>query len=169
MTAQSVMSESRGIESEVCITSWGMWLVVADASSPLSDPTFWSVSMPPADRMATVRSAVSRGEAIDWTLILDGTFLVRVIVDESAVLDTPSKDSWMEVRRLELPTGQLVIRSGDPKKSAVSICTLSPGIYQARVEWFVEQESKHYDIESPDAYPAGEGPDGIITLRRARS
>ncbi len=162
------MSYSERSVSDVLMSSWGVWFVVADEACDLIHPRFWQADMTPSARMLAVRAAVTHGEAFDFTTILDGTFLVRFIANPAAALDASSVADVCEMRTLILPTGRVMIRSGNPTHSAVPAITVTPGRYDVKFEWFVEQESKHYDIEDATSYPTGDGPDGIVTLRLAK-
>ena len=50
--------------------------------------------------------------------------------------------------------------------ASVSAVRVEPGTYAGVLEWNYSSESMHSDIASPADYPAGEGPDGIVWLRR---
>jgi len=104
--------------------------------------------------LSVLHRSVQRGELLKWDVVLDGTFLVRFVVDDPTAVDAPSPADHCDVHSIDLPTGWIVICSADPRAPPVPVATVEPGQYEVQVKWFVTEESKQpINIESPDAYP----------------
>lgn len=142
---------------EVTVETLGVWLAVTDATGLLASADFRSDAIDTRDRRAQVELATAAGDAIDWTTVLDGTFRVRLVF-----LASEPGDVTQRGERLSLPTGRLVIVSF--LETVAVEMAIAPGAYGVVLEWFADEESKHYDI-SRSEYPSGDGPDGIVTLR----
>ena len=154
-------------QANIVLTTLGFFILLADESSPAMALTLWDERHEPAARRRVVQSLCARKEALQWTVLLDGTFLVRFVVEEVPGFDDGSTADTVTRETLDLPSGQLSIRSGQLATPSQHAVALAPGRYDVRVEWFVDEETRHSELESPADYPPGEGPDGIVTLRRA--
>lgn len=154
--------------STVLVKTSDIWLGVSDAACEVNAQAFWAGHDGWQSVVAAVRQLENAHELLRWEVVLDGTYLIRFVVDDDAVLDAPTTAERCVLRKLKLPTGRVVVRSGEARTAPVQAVVVSPGEYDVRLEWFIGEECKHYDIENPETYPAAEGPDGIVTLRRAR-
>jgi hypothetical protein len=148
--------------SSVIVSSRGVFLMLADASSRVTQVEFWGSSLTGAERAEAVAGLVSRSELFVWTLVLDGTFRVDLEVYDSAPGES-SRDVLVDAFSLKLPTGAAVVRSSTATVHALSVI---PGAYAGGLRWDVEQESAHSRIGSAEDYPTGEGPDGVLQLWR---
>jgi hypothetical protein len=137
------------------VTSEGVFIMLCDRSCVVNQDAFWDRKMVIAQRAAAVSALVRRKELFVWYLIMDGTFRVDVTVFAAP----PSIDGVpFEVN---LPTGAVVLRSAP---MTVPVISVAPGMYEGRLRWDLTLESEHAGIESAREYPAGAGPDGIISL-----
>ena len=159
------MTTSRTQLADVHVTTVGVFVLVGDGSLAVMRRDFWNPdAATPQMRGSTIKGLVADGRAIEWTTVLDGTFLLRFFIGGEETSPTPDQVTG----RLRLPTGELYVRSGD-HVDPLRVCTLPTGIYDVALEWIVEQEARHYDIAHPELYPLDEGPDGLLTLWRRTS
>ncbi len=142
-----------------------VWFSISDGSCVVHDPSFWAPANDWRQFLGKVRALEATGDLIKQEVVMDGCFLVQLVVTDekpgAAIIDPMREGSQI----LRLPTGSIVVRSGGPDRDPALLLKVEPGVYEARVEWFVDEESKHYDLDDPDEYPEGDGPDGVVTLR----
>jgi hypothetical protein len=144
------------------VTTRDIWMAVADEACAVHRPEFWSSPGANDDLIERVRALRGARELVDWEVLLDGTFLVRCIVDADADFDAPSTADVCEVSRIRLPTGRLMLRTAGPRAVPQPIYELPPGDYEIRLEWFEPEESK---VTLEGAAPVN--PTGILTIRPA--
>ncbi|AKT38414.1 hypothetical protein [Chondromyces crocatus] len=136
------------------------WILFFDASCSINSPAFWSTN-DAVDRIWRLKIA---HELVLLQVVLEGYFKVRCILRSSAPAFEMVNADVSELVSIVLPSGRLVACTTDEPTLNRHVLTVPPGRYRVLREWSVHEESKHYDVESAEAYPADEGPDGIITL-----
>jgi len=110
-----------------------------------------------------------RGEILAWIVLLDGCFKARVTVN-GALLEQVESGVFLgsESHDLICPSGRIAIASlhelHEPRLAPVF--QVSPGTYRVQLLEDLDQVKRHYYLETPHAYPAGEGPDWTLTLAR---
>ena len=126
--------------------------------------SFWSGGKDVLARRRKLEERCSGGHALQWKLLLDGTFQLSInIVKE---FPPPRIGGFVRtIGQLVLPTGELALRSGD-EQSALRIASVTSGSYEVCVDWSPEREALHSEIEAVDDYPLGEGPDGVVSLKK---
>jgi len=156
------------VSTQALVCTVDVWFAISDASCAIHDSAFWAPDENWRRFVARVRALERSGDLIKQEVVMDGCFLVRVVV-MSADTKTVVSEPVTEPRLLRIPTGRVVIRSGGPEREPALVLAIERGVYEARIEWFVDEESKHYDLQTAYEYPDGDGPDGIVTLRRISS
>lgn len=149
---------------DVRVSTKGVWVCFADATSEVYAPDFFSRYPSSASFVSAIVRLSRSGELLKQEVIVDGTFLFRVVVLDRDEAFPPPADS--ELCQLRLPSGTIDIRTGDLLERPDWRVAVDPGTYDAWVQWSVDEECKHYEIASAAEYPEGDGPDGIIVLRR---
>ncbi|MDB5215537.1 MAG: uncharacterized protein JWO86_3464 [Myxococcaceae bacterium] len=150
----------------ITLTTDSVWLGLCDESCAINGPQFWSQEQRRGDVRGAMRALVSSAELVDWQTVLGGTFSIEFRIGESCSADDESSKGDVRLAGiLLLPTGRLVLTTGTPNESSHFVRALVPGAYDIRLDWFVDQEARHYDVPTPADYPAEEGPDGVVILR----
>jgi hypothetical protein len=154
------------LHRSVIAGSTGAFLMLSDQSSATTDPLFFS-RIPESKRMVTVTEYMAKREIFFFTMILDGIFRIDFnLVDrpyETEDAGSQDPNETVDFFELALPTGNLVVISAT---STTAVLTLQPGLYHGILRWNLRLESEHSSLASIDAYPADEGPDGVVTMWR---
>jgi hypothetical protein len=151
--------------ADILIRTSDVWIGVSDATCEINFPEFWAAHATGPSFIAAVRGLQRAGQLLKREVVVDGSFRLVFVVDDHSAFDAPSRADLCKIQVVDLPSGEIVIRSGDPLVAPIRVLTVAPGQYEARFEWFLDQECDHYQME-PEAYPPGDGPDGVVTLRR---
>jgi hypothetical protein len=163
-----------------------LYVAILDEASPANRPGFLQATLEAAKQKAVSQKLADycalfifndelmrlahQGELLTWTLLFDGVF--RAVADaEPDGLPSPSSLSNLGnsvlTARLVCPTGRLLLTCMDEfGASQQPFIELAPGTYDVAVQRDEDQEFKHCFIESLGDYPAGDGPDWRIGIRR---
>lgn len=140
------------------VTTGGSIILITDASTVVNTQEFWG-EWETAQRRLAVEDLRRRERLVAIEVLVDGVF--RIDLGE-----TPTAVGATEDHLLDLPSGQLVLVTTGPVQPML---LLAPGRYNVTIGWSVSEESKHYGLTSPEAYPPLDGPDGTISLVRRSS
>ena len=113
-----------------------------------------------------------QGDILTWPLLYDGVFGCRFAVlkpgERGASQSADVPRAARVAGRLNFPSGQVIIsclrRLGPRAKSSI---TVPPGWYEVTITRDENMESRHALLENEADYPADEGPDWVVELRRA--
>jgi hypothetical protein len=150
---------------DLIVPTNGVWVCVADATCEIFAPGFIALQPNHAAFISEVIRLAKSGELLKQEVVLDGSFRFRIIVLDPD--DEVSNLAYGERHTLRLPSGILELRTGDLLAHPEWRIAVPSGTYDAWIQWSVDEECKHYEIASAEHYPAGDGPDGIIVMRRA--
>jgi|SRR5579859_4777046 len=151
--------------AETVLISTELWLCISDPSNRIHTAGFWN-RHDRRELINDIRTMNSTGEILSWEVVLGGTFRLQCLFAPDANFGTPSAADITTYRRMRLPTGKLVVRAAGEGQPNL-LFQHEPGYYDVRLDWFVSQESLHYDI-GIDQYPIGDGPDGRIIIQHSR-
>ncbi len=143
------------------ITTSGCFLSVLDSAQEASCIARLAHAPSPRERLRIAGDLRLLGEMTCWTTVLDGTVSLGLATHSTKL---PAYDDNILRGCLWVPTGDLVIRTGDLGGPHVKLGVVEQGWYALSVQWSVDAESRHYDIARTDDYPADGGFDGTLHL-----
>lgn len=141
--------------STVLVTTCGSIILITDASAVVNTQEFWDY-WETAQRRLAVEELRRHERLVAIEVLVDGVFRIDFGETRTPVGAT-------ENHLLDLPSGQLVLVTTGPVQP---VLLLPPDRYSVTIGWSVSEESKHYGLTSPEAYPPLDGPDGTILLVR---
>jgi hypothetical protein len=153
------------ISRNLLITTWDVWLAVSDGASAIHRPEFWRSQKTTEGLLGSVRALREANEIVDWTVVVDGTFLVQCVLEE-ADFGKGSAADVCEVRALRLPTGRLTLRTAGDAAAELPVFDVPPGEYETRLEWFAAEEWRNYGVTDASQYSPTGKPEGIVTIRK---
>lgn len=147
-------------KADVLVHALSACFCVLDASVSLEDRPIWE-----RDDGGEFRRMIARGEMIACLLHAPGVFKLRFRLADAYGGPSESDLSWtFDTHELHLLTGCLAVRDSDHGSQLLHLLSIAPGWYRVYESWNTLQEGEHWGLASADAYPVGDGPDGIFTL-----
>lgn len=163
----------------VILESEGMYLALFDRQSPANDPEHYRALQIMQEAAGREEGAfndywsglAAEGHLLVWPLLFDGVFRVDLCASPPETLPDALSPEWLNhgaegSPRLVAPSGELVVcslhRLGDP---ALETClSVSPGEYSVRLYGDDTAQSRHEFLTGVETYPAGDGPDWLLSL-----
>ncbi len=138
----------------------GVFFVLCDQEDSLVS---WCVSATVhAGNVDAYFEQVRASKGFVGTTLFAGTYRVQVTTEEVAI---PVEMSLQEDMNVYFPTGNLLRHGEAGEGRFVSVGSVPAGHYQALLYWSWSEDNKHMGLARSE-YPEGDGPDGIIVLRR---
>jgi hypothetical protein len=187
--ATSERSLAGPIVSKIYVSTQSLYAAVYDVASPVNTRGFLEHELEASKRRARARGAddclglfdfnqtlmnrAARGELLAWTLLFDGVFQASVEIRPPRDLDDTDATlihnlgAETLVADLACPTGRLVIgclsRLGEPQPL---LAVVQPGTHRVHFAANLDEEWKHYLFDEHAAYPEGDGPDWMLSIRQ---
>lgn len=175
--------------SDLLIKTESLYAALLDEASPANLPGFMSKELARARQRAGALGLVKgeelflfndslikrsdRGELLPWTLLFDGVFRAQVQMDTplvppaSALRSKKSLGAPFQQADLHCRTGRLLLLCmSQVGQRNTPILDIEPGVYRAELTCDDDEQAKHWFLDDPADYPAGDGPDWWISLRR---
>ena len=141
--------------------STGVLFVLSDAEAPVT------ARNPSTQSLPEFYERLDESKAFVWVTLFPGTYRVQLVLEEGeARAEIPSDMRVQEVANVHFPTGRLMkMPNDDGIEVFAPVGSIPPGHYRATLHWSFDEADKRIHIVRSE-YPEGDGPDGIIVLRR---
>ena len=179
-SCETLVHATKLVEGEGC------YFGIFDWASPANCPGKWDDEFDAARRAAGSQKwsalfhlnqgwidLARQGALLSWITLFDGVFKVELKIlaeDSEADFGKKEKEQFLGEGKdnlLHCPSGNIVIDSLSRLGSSLCpLITIKPGTYRVGFVRNDAEETKHEFLESATLYPANEGPDWIIYMRR---